>query len=197
MIIFHIVTPFSPPSPPVPPTPRNRRLLVRFLCTSWTDYIIHNEGASFESDSCFSQFRGRFEVAVKRSVILLHIAISNLGLQAGSITLSRQAASPSTSQKLLRVLRNSKVHYLVHKSPPLSQINPAQDPHSCSWKSNFNIILAFTPKSSTRLFPPDFPIKSLYVPLSLSSYVPHFPLSWDFFVVFLSPSGRMSKTATN
>jgi hypothetical protein len=57
---------------------------------------------------------------VERSVFSLRVAISNFGPQTDSITPSRQAASSLASQKILRVLRNSVVHYPFHNSSPLS-----------------------------------------------------------------------------
>ena len=86
---------YCDPPPFVPPlrsTRGNRRLLIRFLCTSWTDYI-HNEGASFKADSCFSQSRGRSEVTVNRSVYLLTYLLTYSMVQSPSWEANWFAAS--------------------------------------------------------------------------------------------------------
>ena len=177
MIIFHIVTPPLLRSPTATQSASAHTFSIHFM-NGRTVFTM--KGLHWKADSCCNQSLGRSEVAVERSVFLLRIAISNLGPQTGSITLSRQAAGSSSCQKTSPRFTELKGSLPCSQQPTafstLSQINPAQDPHSCSWKSNFNIILPFIPKSSTCLFPPDFPIKSLYAPLS-------FPLRATFPVI--------------
>jgi len=65
---------------------------------------------------------------------------------------SSETNSHSASQELTRILRNPKVHYDVHKSPPrvtnTSQMNEVQTLPSYFFKIQFNTTHLFTPRSS-------------------------------------------------
>jgi len=68
-----------------------------------------------------------------------------------------EADSHSASREILRVLWNMRVHYRVHKSPPLAPILTQTDPvHTFPNyfpKIHFNIMLQSTPRSSKWFLP--------------------------------------------
>jgi hypothetical protein len=70
---------------------------------------------------------------------------------------SRKANTHLISQKIPRLLRNQKVHYRVHKSPPLiptlNQMHPAPTSSPYIHKIHSNIILPSTPVSSKLSLP--------------------------------------------
>ena len=96
-----------------------------------------------------------------------------------------QANSYSASQEIPHTLWDSKVHYHLHKSPPLvhilSQAKPIQSstvqskPPSHILKLHFTIILLFTPKSSkvslSHRFPHQNSVSTSSLPITC--HMPH------------------------
>jgi hypothetical protein len=68
------------------------------------------------------------------------------------LSLSREAASCEATQEIPSILWNTKVHYCVHKSPPLvpirNRFNPVHTIQSYLSKSHLNIIQPPTFRSS-------------------------------------------------
>jgi hypothetical protein len=75
------------------------------------------------------------------------------------LSLSSEAVSCTATQEFRNILWKPKVHYRVHKSSILSQINPVHTTPSYLSETHFNIILPPTSRSS---FPSGFPTKILY-----------------------------------
>jgi hypothetical protein len=81
----------------------------------------------------------------------------------------REANRSSACPGIPCILWNSKVHYLIHNSPPpihiLSQINPVHAPPTHLLNTYFNTVLQSTPLSSKWFLPSGLLAKTLYTPL--------------------------------
>ena len=71
----------------------------------------------------------------------------------------------SASQETPRILRNPKVHYLIHKCPPPVPILSQLDPQPTSWRSTLILSSYLRLCLPSGLFPSGFSPKTLYTPL--------------------------------
>jgi hypothetical protein len=82
------------------------------------------------------------------------------------LSTSREGANCATIQELPSILMYTKVHYRVHKSPPLvpilSQVDPVHTIPSCLSKIYFNIVHPPCLPLPSGLFPSAFPANILY-----------------------------------
>jgi hypothetical protein len=82
---------------------------------------------------------------------------------------SSEASRSSACQEIHRVLWNPKVHYRIHKSPPLvpilSHINPVHAPHPTSWRIILILSSHLRLGLPSGLLPSGLPTKILYAPL--------------------------------
>ena len=99
--------------------------------------------------------------------VIIFIVLVNYSMEHNP---SWEANRSSASQQIPRILSNPKVHFRIHKSPPLvptlSQIYPVHAPPSHFSRIYFNIILPCTPKPSKwspSLSPPPSPISCMHL----------------------------------
>jgi hypothetical protein len=83
---------------------------------------------------------------------------------------SREANRLAASQEISRILWNPKVHYRIHKCPPLvlflSQLNPVPTPRPTSWRSILILSSHLRLGLPSCLFPSGFHTQILYTPLA-------------------------------
>jgi hypothetical protein len=113
---------------------------------------------------CVRKTSGKYLHIFPISQYVLGYSVHN---QTNSMELSPwKAASCTATQEFPNILWNMKVHYHVHKSPPLvsilSQINPVHTTSFYHSEIHFNVIHAPMPILHSSLFPSGFPAKSLY-----------------------------------
>ena len=108
----------------------------------------------------------------------VHINITYLFVYSMEQSLSFEANRFSGSQEIPRILWNPKVHYRIHKCPPvvpiLTQLDPLHSPTSHFLKIHLNIILPSTPGSPKWSLSLRFPHQnSVYAsPLPHTRYMP-------------------------
>jgi len=105
---------------------------------------------------------------------------NNYTLLTNSIQQSHswEANRSSATQEIPRILRNPKVHYRIHNSPPpvpmVSQSNPV---HGSQYRCLNILSSPLRPCFPSGLFPSGLPTKTLYVPLTCHMPRP-FHYSW-------------------
>jgi hypothetical protein len=103
--------------------------------------------------------------------------------------ISWQANIRPATQEIPNIVCNPKLHYCVHKSPPLipilSQINPVHTTTSYLSKLHFNIVLVFQTVSFLLAFPPKPCIHCSSPPCMLHAMPIESSLVWTFCLYLL------------